>query len=145
MKEQDFVGLCHSLCLEFDLANKEPADVPQEFLINGYRLGLYLDSEVELIDCYMDLGFIEEDRRFEVFGRILEINLEMTGLHGESLGFDAETGHLVLRSAIRTELGCDADSMGQLLKGYTEFADSLKTMLREPAGKSPSPVLRELA
>ncbi len=145
MNEQEFRDLCHSLAAALQVPEPESLDETGEFLVNGYRVGLFLDQESERIDCYLDLGFIDEGRRPEVFGRLLELNLEVDGLHGEALGFDRETGHLLLRSGIRTESGCEPQFLGQLLMAYAEFAAGVKETLLDVTDRSAGRVITGLA
>lgn len=145
MNEQEFRGLCHSLAAELQVPEPESLEEVGEFMVNDYRVGLFFDQDSERIDCYLDLGFIDEVRRPIVFGRLLEINLEVDGIHGEALGFDTETGHLLLRSGIRTEFGCEPERLGQLLKEYAEFAAGLKETLLDVTDRSDGRVITGLA
>lgn len=129
MTDQEFTDLCQTLAASLPVPDSGAMSEPGEFFVDGYRFGLFFDPERDRMDCYLDLGFIDEGKRLEVFGRLLELNLEVDGLHGEAIGFDGDTGHLVLRSAIRTEFGCEADQLRQLFAEYAEFADDLTATL----------------
>lgn len=125
MTEQEFSDLCRAIAVELQLPESESPEECGEFTVNGYRVGVFLDQESDLIDCYVDLGLVDEVRKNEIFGRLLELNLQINGVHGESLGFDSETGHLLMRAGMRTQFGIRAEEISGLIHEYTAFADEL--------------------
>lgn len=139
MTEQEFSDLCHALAVELQLPEPESLEEQGEFTVNGYQVGVFLDQESDLIDCYVDLGVIDDGRRAEIFGRLLELNLQLNGMHGESLGYDSESGHLLMRAAIPVRLGIEVGEISRLINEYTSFADDLSgSLLAAPTNASAS-------
>lgn len=145
MTEQEFSELCHALALELQVPEPESLEEEGEFMVNGYQVGVFLDKENDLIDCYVDLGFIDDGKRPELFGRLLELNLQMNGAHGESLGFDSESGHLLMRAAIRTGHGIKVEKISRLINEYTTFADDLNGLLLEAPTTASAGMLGDMA
>lgn len=145
MTEQEFSDWCHALAVELQVPEPESLEEQGEFMVNGYQVGVFLDHENDLIDCYVDLGFIDDGRRAEIFASLLELNLQLNGAHGESLGFESDSGHLLMRAAIRANLGIEVEEMSRLINEYTAFADDLHGSLLAAPTKASASMLGGMA
>lgn len=119
----EFEELCNATCLVLGLEDTSKLMEEGEIMIDGVRIGAFLDEEQDdIIHFYTDLGPVEPDDRLTVFERALGLNLELDGDHGESLGFDSRGGHLYLRAAINVFENCDSKQMAQWFNDYVAFA-----------------------
>lgn len=128
MKKEDFYQLCIELaheCGEKDIHHL--ADYG-EMCIQEFRVGLYYTEEVDqFISCFVDIGYLEDHLRPEIFETILAINLELSGINSESLGFDRDTGHLILRADIA--LDSDVSQVAEFIFDYIDFAKELHKLI----------------
>jgi hypothetical protein len=128
MKNEDFYQLCVDLSREFGEKDIFHLAEHGEILIQECRVGLYYNEEVdEVISCFVDIGYLEDTLRPEIFETILSINLELSGINSESLGFDRDTGHLVLRADIACEY--DASQIAEFLSDYLDFSKELQNLI----------------
>ena len=122
--------LCTATSRELGLDDVDALADEGEITLEEIRIGLYFSAQTDdVISCYVDIGYIDEAIRPAVFARVLAVNLEINGVHGEALGFDDETGHLILRASINPELGCEAEQLADCLQDYAEFAKKLQAMI----------------
>ena len=154
MKNQEFNAFCSTLLASLHQASgddeykHESFDTQIEFFIDGYRIALYYEAEKDAaIACYVDIAQIDAALAPEIFARLLEINLEIDGLYGESLGYDRATGHLVLRAALPLALCGDVSDVTENLRAYAVFAADLNSLLLEHMPQTPEDeiLLGELA
>jgi hypothetical protein len=130
MTDQEFFMLCTATSRELGLDDVDVLAEEGEITLEGVRIGLYFTAQTdEFISCFVDIGFIDEAIRQDAFSHVLGVNLEINGVNGEALGFDAETGHLVLRASINPDLACNARLLTEWLLDYAEFAVNLRTMI----------------
>jgi len=127
MTDSEFSELCIDIgrVLGCDDIN-ELADTG-EIILDDVRIGLfYTEEEGDVISCFVDVGLIEEAFRPTIFENILVLNLEINGLNGETLGFDRNSGHLVLRATMMPASGCTADALAVCLSDYAQFIQRLR-------------------
>lgn len=99
-----------------------------EMILDDVRIGLfYSEEESDVISCFVDVGLVEDALRPTVFENILVLNLEINGLNGETLGFDRNSGHLVLRASMMPASGCTADALALCLRDYAQFVQKIRT------------------
>lgn len=128
MKNEDFYQLCVDLSRELGEQDIFHLAEHGEIHIQELRIGLYYNEEVdEVISCFVDIGYLENSLRPEIFETILSINLELSGINSESLGFDRDTGHLILRADM--ECDCDASQIAEFLSDYIDFSKELQHLI----------------
>ncbi len=154
MKNQEFKAFFSALSASLHQASgddeykHESFDTQSECFIDGYRIALYYEAETDAaIACYVDIAQLDAALAPEIFARLLEINLEIDGLYGESLGYDRATGHLVLRAALPLALCGDVSDVTENLRAYAVFAADLNSLLLEHMPQTPEDeiLLGELA
>ena len=134
MTDEAFLSLCTETfaALGLDLAVMLAKE--GEVSVDGVRIGLYYRAdEDEFISCFVDIGEVEESQRPAVFESMLTTNLSIDGVHGESIGLDADSGHLVMRATIHPLLMGEASDLAESLRDYADFALNLRTDLLRPA------------
>ena len=130
MTDQEFFLLCTATSRELGLDDVDMLADEGEITLQDVRMGLYFSAQTDdVISCYVDIGYIDEAIRPAVFARALAVNLEINGVHGEALSFDADSGHLILRASINPVLGCEAEQLSDWLQDYAEFAATLRKMM----------------
>ena len=123
MTNFDFWELCRDTCLRLNVEDTESLSRDGEIVLEGVRLGAFFNEESgDGIHCFVDLGPVNAEDRLEHFQRLLELNLELGRMHGESLCYERQSGHVILRSEITDLAHCDAESMAEWLKDYAVFA-----------------------
>lgn len=137
MTNSEFRDLCRATCLALDLPDTEQLGEHGQIEIDGASIGAYFDEETDIgIHCYVDLGEVDAASRQEIFAELLQFNLELGRMHGEALGFDADSGRAVLRSEIRNPDQCDGEQMAALFRDYALFAREFRAgdNLENPGG-----------
>lgn len=128
MKNEDFYQLCVELSREFGEKDIFHLAEHGEIYLQEFRVGMYYNEEADqVISCFIDLGYLEDSVRPEIFETILAINLELSGINSESLGFDRDTGHLILRADIACEY--DAAQISEFLSDYIDFSKELQHLI----------------
>lgn len=99
MTDETFLSLCTDTFAALGVDHAVTPSKKGEVSIDGVRIGLYYRAdEDEFISCFVDIGEVEESQRPAVFESMLTTNLSIDGVHGESIGLDADSGHLVMRA-----------------------------------------------
>ena len=128
MTNNDFFEFCVSIARELAMEDIFILAKNNELILQDVRIGLYYVAETdEVISCFADVGYLDNEIRPEIFEIILSINLEINGVNGESLGFDRDTGHLILRAEI--PMSCDFSEAAEYLSEYADFAKDLRALI----------------
>jgi hypothetical protein len=128
MTNNNFFEFCVSVARELGMDDIFSLAENNEIILQDVKIGLYYLAETdEVISCFADVGYLDDEIRPEIFETILSINLEMNGVNGESLGFDRDTGHLILRSEM--PLHCDVIEVAEYLSEYADFAKDLRALI----------------
>ncbi len=128
MTNDDFFEFCVSISRELAMNDIFFLAQNNEIILQDVRIGLYYLAETDCVmSCFADVGYLDNEIRPEIFETILSINLEMNGMNGESLGFDRDTGHLILRAEIQLEN--DAAEVAEYLSEYADFAKDLRALI----------------
>lgn len=126
MSDSEFSALCIDISRE--LGNDDINELAEtgEIVLDDVRIGLFYSEEDVAISCFVDVGFVEEALRPVVFENILVLNLEINGINGETLGFERNSGHLVLRATMMAKSGCTADQLAACLHDYVQFVQKVR-------------------
>lgn len=135
MTNDNFFEFCIAIGRELAIDDVFSLAQNNEIILQEVRIGLYYLAETdESISCFADVGYLDNEIRPEIFETILSINLEMNGANGESLGFDRDTGHLILRAEI--PLNCDSLEVAEYLSEYADFAKDLRALIHSKRSHS---------
>lgn len=135
MTQLEFQALCRETSLLLQLPDVDQLGRDGQIELDGYHLGAFYDAEHdEAIHCFVDLGPVEPEDRMQTLERVLALNLELGRMHGESLGLDSESGHIVLRSEIQNLEQCAPESLAEWLRDYCAFAGEFQGLLGSVAG-----------
>ncbi len=147
MTQLEFQALCRDTSLLLQLPDVEQLGREGQITLDGYNLGAFYDEERdEAIHCYVDLGPVESEDRMQTLERVLALNLELGRMHGESLGLDSSSGHIILRSEIQNLQQCGPDSLADWLQDYCAFAREFRQLLEiEGGGQAMAEVQAHLA
>ena len=127
MTDLEFTELCIDICRCLGCDDIYQLAESGEIILDDVRLGLYYSAEAGgVISCFVDVGLVEDTLRSVVFENILVLNLEINGVNGETLGFERNSGHLVLRANMMAESGCTADSLAVCLRDYVQFVQKIR-------------------
>lgn len=127
MTNSEFSELCIDIGRKLGCDDINELADTGEIILDGVRIGLFYSEEEDLaISCFVDVGFVEEVLRPVIFENILVLNLEINGVNGETLGFERNSGHLVLRATIVPDAGCTADQLAVCLRDYIQFVQRVR-------------------
>lgn len=147
MTQLEFQALCRETSLLLQLTDVDQLGREGQIELDGHHLGAFYDeANDEAIHCYVDLGPVEPEDRMHTLERVLALNLELGRMHGESLGLDSESGHIVLRSEIQNLQHCAPESLAEWLRDYCAFANEFRSLLgTEGGGQAMADVQAQLA
>ncbi len=128
MTNENFFEFCVAVARELALEDMYALAQKNEIILHEIRIGLYYQAgSDEVITCFADIGYLDDAIRPDIFETILSINLEINGSNGESLGFDRDTGHLILKAEL--PLHCDAADLAEYLSEYADFCRDLQALI----------------
>lgn len=128
MTDLEFTELCIDICRCLGCDDIYQLAESGEIILDDVRLGLYYSAEAGgVISCFVDVGLVEDTLRSVVFENILVLNLEINGVNGESLGFERNSGHLVLRASILPGSGFGAAQLAECLRDYSLFVQKVRS------------------
>lgn len=129
MTNEDFFEFCVAVARELAMEDIYCLAQKSEITLHEIRIGLYYQAgSDEAISCFADVGYLDDEIRPDIFETILSINLEINGSNGESLGFDRDTGHLILKAEL--PLHCEVADLAEYLSEYADFARDLKALIQ---------------
>lgn len=127
MTNAEFRDLCQATCLALNLPDTAVLGEQGQIEIDEVSIGAYFDEDSDTaINCYVDLGAVDQEDKAEMFEHMLELNLELGRQHGETLGFDRDSGRMVLRSELNDPDQCDGEQMAALFQDYVNFAKEFR-------------------
>ena len=128
MTNNEFFEFCVAIGRELAINDIFMMAEKNEIILQDIRIGLYYTAGTdEAISCFADIGYLDNEIRPDIFEIILSINLEMNGVNSESLGFDRDTGHLILRAELPLTL--ESAEVAEYLSEYADFAKDLRAMI----------------
>ncbi len=127
MTDSEFSELCIDISRELGCDDINELAETGEIVLDDVRIGLFYSEDDVAISCFVDVGFVEEALRPVVFENILVLNLEINGINGETLGFERNSGHLVLRANMMAESGYTAEQLANSLRDYSQFVQKVRT------------------
>jgi hypothetical protein len=128
MTDTEFTELCVDTCRCLDCDDIHQLADTGEIILDDVRFGLYYSAETDgVISCFVDVGLVEDALRPAVFENILVLNLEINGLNGETLGYERNSGHLVLRANMLPGSGFTAEQLADCLRDYSLFVQKVRT------------------
>jgi hypothetical protein len=132
MTKLEFQDLCRESSRLLQLADVEQLASSGRIELGGHAIGAFYDAdEDDAIHCFVDLGLAPQQDRMHTLERLLALNLELGRMHGESLGLDEQSGHIVLRSEITNLALCTPERLAEWLLDYAGFADQFGDLLNE--------------
>lgn len=103
MTPDQFRELCRGTCRQLDHSDTEALFAGAGLLIDGVRLGLFHDENIDPhgIYCFADLGEIDAlPDASRVLEKLLSANLELNVARHETIGLEGDTRRLVLRARL---------------------------------------------
>ncbi|MDO8300310.1 CesT family type III secretion system chaperone [Lacisediminimonas sp.] len=132
MTNAEFRDLCRATCLALNLQDTSMLGEQGQIEIDDVSIGAFFDEDSDTtINCYVDLGAVDANDKAEMFEQMLELNLELGRQHGETLGFDRDTGRMVLRSELSDPEQWDGEQMAALFHDYANFAKEFRAQMHE--------------
>jgi hypothetical protein len=132
MTNSEFQALCRGTSLLLGLADTQALARDNEIVLDGIRIGVFYDDATDTaIHFFIELGPVDENRPLEVLQRVLQLNLELGRMHGETLGYDKESNNLVLRAEMKELASCTPENMAEWLRDYAAFKRELDAHLNE--------------
>lgn len=126
MTDSEFSELCIDIGRELGCDDITELAETGEIVLDDVRIGLFYSEDDVAISCFVDVGFVDEALRPVVFENILVLNLEINGVNGETLGFERNSGHLVLRANIMAESGSTGELLANSLRDYSQFVQKVR-------------------
>jgi hypothetical protein len=132
MTNAEFQDLCRATCLALNLSDTSMLGEQGQIEIDEVSIGAFFDEDSDTaINCYVDLGTVGTNDKAEMFEQMLELNLELGRQHGETLGFDRDSGRMVLRSELGDPAQWDGEQMAALFHDYVNFAKEFQAQMDE--------------
>jgi hypothetical protein len=126
MMPHEFSNICRDLSLALRLIDCDALAESKDVYLNGVKIGVFNCVEPQNgIIFYVDLGVPELSSQPSIFERCMDINLELSAVDGEAIGFDRTTNHLVFRAFFAFDEDNNIEALTEAICGYTEFVNEL--------------------